>query len=408
MVAYPAQTVTINFDKKLGKPREMKILIVDNTQTFGGAFELAVTLAEFLGKTGKAEPCLVSGQPTKVLSERMNNGIRAHHLHRKARVKIDSMPLGMREICALYNISSKDLPAAFKLAQIARREKADLIHLNNLLNDQPYGVIGAKLAGIPCICSHRDYEYSSRWIRFIEKYVDHHIACSRPIEQNLHELGVPDSKIAYIWDGVDIRKFAPSPPADLNALFGISSGKKVVSIFGRLVDWKGHDVFLKAAAKWLPSHPDSHALIVGGVSDGAPEFEHGLKKLAQDLGIASRVTFAGYRTDIAPLMRASDVLVHASLKPEPFGTVVLEGMACGKPYVAMNEGGPNEMIENGKSGLVVPPRDPEAMANAISSLLADSGFAGRIGDAARARILEHFSAEQFAANHLNLYSRFAA
>jgi glycosyltransferase involved in cell wall biosynthesis len=386
----------------------MKVLIVDNTQTFGGAFELAVTLAEFLEKTGQASPCLVSGQPQEILDQRKNNGVGAYHLLRKQRMKIAHLPLGIREMAALFNISMKDLPAAFKLAKIARHEKADVIHLNNLLNDQPYGVIGAKLAGLPCICSHRDYEYSSPLIRILEKFVDHHIACSKPIERNLHELGVPDSKIAYIWDGVDIRKFAPSAPADLNELFGIPSGKKIVSIFGRLVDWKGHDIFLKAAAKWLPQFPDAHALVIGGVSDGAPEFEPMLRRMAADLGIASRVTFTGYRTDIAALMRASDILVHASLKPEPFGTVVLEGMACGKPYVAMNEGGPNEMIEDGISGLVVRPRDPEAMAKAISSLLSDDEFARRLGAAARERIVRHFSAEEFAANHLNLYRRFAA
>ena len=385
----------------------MNVLIVDNTSTFGGAFELALTLAYSLKDLGHANPCIVSGQPKKVLEQRIGSQIPWYHLHCRGRFDIMKVPVGLRKLSAVYNIGIRDFISGLELARIARKEKAHVIHLNNLLNDQPYGVMASKLAGIPCICCHRDYEYDSKFIRFIEKFVSQHVACSKPIESNLRAIGVPESKIAYIWDGVNLDSFAPGQRADLAKEFGIPRDRKIVSIFGRLVEWKGHEVFLHSAEKWLSQMPGSHALIVGGVSDGDPSYEGRLKKLTVDLGIESRVTFAGFRSDIADLMRASDILVHASLKPEPFGTVILEGMACGRPYVAMNEGGPNEMLEHGKSGLLVPPRDPSAMAEAICKLLSDPNYAQLMGQAARQRAIDHFSSGAFASHHLDLYRKVA-
>ena len=120
-------------------------------------------------------------------------------------------------------------------------------------------------------------------------------------------------------------------------------------------------------------------MIVGDVSDGDPAYGDRLRAMAGELGIADRTTFTGFRADVPQLMRAADVLVHASIEPEPFGTAVLEGMACGRPYVAMNEGGPAEMITSGVHGLLVGPNAPEAMAEALVTLLTRPEVAGEFG-----------------------------
>ena len=150
-------------------------------------------------------------------------------------------------------------------------------------------------------------------------------------------------------------------------------------------------MFLKAARLVVDAVPDAHAIIVGDTADGDPAYRDELETMCRELGIAERTTFTGYQSDIASLMRASDVLVHASTKAEPFGTVILEGMSCGRPYVAMNEGGPPEMIESAVHGLLVGPNQPDEMARADShnperTQRRPSAF----GSAARARSVRAF------------------
>ena len=148
-------------------------------------------------------------------------------------------------------------------------------------------------------------------------------------------------------------------------------------------------------------------MIVGDTADAEPAYGDELRELSRELGIADRTTFTGFRSDIAPLMRASEILVHASIEAEPFGLVVAEGMACGRPNVAMDEGGPPEMIDSGTHGLLVRPDQPEAMARAVITLLTQPETAAAFGLAARARCVERFSAPTIAKRHLELYHELA-
>lgn len=386
----------------------MKVVLVDSTRTFGGAFELALTLAESIGAMPGQAAVLVSSQPPAVLDSRVPSHVTRYFLDRPDWIRFRLGGWAGCFILTLCNLLLRELPAAFRLALIARKEKADLIHLNNLLNSQLFGVLAARLAGVPCVCSHREYEYDSKLVRLIERLAAHHIACSRLIGANLRSLGVAPDKITYLWDGVDTAKFsAQAPSADLRELFGVPAGSKVVSIFGRLVEWKGQDVFLRAAAQVLRAVPGVHFMIVGGVSDGPADYEHTLKNLAQELDLAAHTTFTGYRSDTAALMRASTVVVHASTRPEPFGTVVLEALACGCACVAMDQGGPAEIVEDEVSGLLAPPNDAPALARAIVRILESDDFRAALGKAARARIERHFSAQVFALQHVELYRRLA-
>jgi len=164
----------------------------------------------------------------------------------------------------------------------------------------------------------------------------------------------------------------------------------VLAVFARMHAWKGQHVALDALAQ-LPA--DCHLWVVGAPLFGEQAFEASLHAQAERLGIASRVRFFGFRDDIAPLMRAADVVVHASTFPEPFGRVVVEGMLARRPVVATAAGGVLEIIADGTTGLLVPPGDAAALARAVSALRADPVRAAAMADAGSAVARRAFSVE---------------
>lgn len=170
----------------------------------------------------------------------------------------------------------------------------------------------------------------------------------------------------------------------MRAKFGWQE-RPVIGIIGRLQEWKGQDVFLRAATQVAALHPEAVFAVVGGAVLGwEGDYPVQLRRLADELGIADRVHFAGHQEDVYPWFDACDVVVHASLG-EPFGLVLVEAMALGKPLVATAAGGPTEIIVDGESGLLVPPGDADSMAAAISRVLADDGLRARLATGAPKR-----------------------
>ena len=388
--------------------RPFTVMIVDTTTTFGGAFEIAVDLCKAINRVEGHAAHMISSQPRELLDARLKGVI--PYLHLSGRPwKMNREGSRTKALNVAGNVALREVPMAYKLARYARRHGCSVFHLNNNLNSQMFAAAISRSVGARCVCSYRGYAHPSRLLRALESRVDRHIACSRPIRDHLvNVMGVPEDKIAYLYDPVDTERYSPdATPVDLAAEFGVPPGRKVFAIFGRLVPWKGHEVFLKAARLVVDAVPEAHAMIVGDVSDGNPSYGDRLRALAGELGIADRTTFTGFRADVPQMMRAADVLVHASTEPEPFGTAVLEGMACGRPYVAMDEGGPAEMITSGVHGLLVRPNAPEAMAEALITLLTRPEIADEFGRAARASCVERFSAPTIARQYLELYHEVA-
>jgi glycosyltransferase involved in cell wall biosynthesis len=154
---------------------------------------------------------------------------------------------------------------------------------------------------------------------------------------------------------------------------------------GRLAPWKGQDVFLAAFARSFPAGGVERAVLVGAPLFGEEGYEADLHRLAAELGIADRLEMTGFRDDVSAELARLDVLVHASVIPEPFGQAVVEGMAAGLPVIATEAGGPAEVITNGVDGLLVPPDDRAALAAALRRLSNDPDLRARLGAAARQR-----------------------
>ena len=171
----------------------------------------------------------------------------------------------------------------------------------------------------------------------------------------------------------------------------------LVCLIGRIVSWKGHEYFIKAISHVSNKIPNIKGIIVGDIGldhYGTQElYFRKLMMLIKELKINEKIIFTGFRNDVKRLISAMDIIVHASSNPEPFGLVVIEGMAAGKPVIATAEGGVLDIIEDGVNGILVPCKDSKSMAKAIQKIYHDKKLSKKIGTAARKRIIEKFTIE---------------
>jgi glycosyltransferase involved in cell wall biosynthesis len=198
-----------------------------------------------------------------------------------------------------------------------------------------------------------------------------------------------------VHPGIDIpAPLSESDRVELRARLGLTEDSSVVGIVGRLQPWKGQHRLLIALACLIRANHSVHGLIVGGNAyDLSPGYEPYLHRLAGALGIADHVTFTGQVPDGWKYVQAMDVFVNASIQ-EPFGVVLLEAMAAGLPTVAFASGGPREIIEPGRSGLLVEDITEEGLAAAIEQLIIDPNLRERLGEGARDRVQQRFTARR--------------
>jgi glycosyltransferase involved in cell wall biosynthesis len=225
-------------------------------------------------------------------------------------------------------------------------------------------------------------------LRILTPRMDRLIAVSHAIVRKIDDEGRHGAPISLVYNGVDLHRYDHQEPCcTLREEYGLSEGSQIVGCVARLEPEKGHRTLLAAWPAVLDRAPDAHLLIVG---EGSLRDE--LERLAVDLGVAERVVFAGRRDDIPAITAALDVAVLPSYR-EAQGLVVLEAMALSRPIVASNVGGIPEMLEDGVSGLLVPPHDAVALADAISRLLLDHSLADLLARRGHDVVHDRFSIE---------------
>jgi glycosyltransferase involved in cell wall biosynthesis len=222
------------------------------------------------------------------------------------------------------------------------------------------------------------------------------IACSRYVAAEFGRSWRSSRIVAVVHNGVPVQDpVIPGDGAPVREEFGVPISAPLVVMVSRLQRWKGVHVFLEAAASVARQMPEAHFMVVGGALFALDQdYAAGLHDTVDRLGLARRVRLVGHRSDVAGFFAAADVVVHASIEPDPFPMVLLEAMAAGKPVIASGLGGPRESVENGVTGLLVPPNNPEHLARAILTLLNDPEGMIRMGKAGATRVRERFSAER--------------
>ncbi len=288
----------------------------------------------------------------------------------------------------LLRMAATEIPTALKLRKLVGREGIEVVVLNNDVHYHVGSVIGATLAGIPCICRKAGGIGEGRLFKkYLTPFVSLFIAISRATEKDQRANNPGTRRLAFVYEGVNLELFDPrARGAGTGKALGISPSQKVVAGISRLERGKGHAELLAAAALVAEEHPDTVFLIVG---DG--EMMGELKAQAERLKLSGRVIFTGWQTDVAAVLSITDIFVHCPTTClEGLGIANLEAMAMGKPTIVSENGGLPDAVVDGVTGFIVPPGDERAMARAISRLLKDERLAKRLGANARKRIEEYF------------------
>lgn len=287
-----------------------------------------------------------------------------------------------------------------RIASIVKQSRANVL-FSWMTKAHLYSSLAAKLSGIPALWYQQGVPSNSYWLDKIATMLPACgiLACSKTAAQAQASVR-PSRPVRVVYPGVELDRFEPDKlpsSGELRRQLGLPEDGYLIGIVGRLQRWKGIHVLVEAMPKVLQSYSNAHCIVVGGKHDLEPDYPAYLESRIASLGVQDQVKMVGLQRNVPEWMQAMDVIVHAS-DFEPFGMVIIEAMALGKPVVAGSAGGPTEIITPDLNGILTPFGDADALAYAIVRYLDDPNFAQKSGMAARQRALDfstHFYAKNF-------------
>jgi glycosyltransferase involved in cell wall biosynthesis len=389
-----------------------RVLIVDQGISFGGSAIVAAVIASRM-PGDRYEVHLAAAIPPPLLRLAPATAGRVRQVSKtysyvdqaRAREKWNRLPRTVRRVIGMVDLTrrlGRNRGYAREIAQWIRRERIDILHLNNGFEN-----LEAHLAGHWSQCQLVFHAHGpcgdSRLTRLLARRARHCLAISEPVAASLLAAGVPAVRVMPNPLTVDPVPLSSEDRRAFRERHGVPPGALTIGIVGRIVPWKGQMEFLRAAAVGLRRMPQSLALIIGDVTDDGHRYGEALKSEVERLGLKERVIFTGFIRDPREAFSLLDVLVHSSIEPEPFGLVLTEAMALGIPVVAAASGGPCEILQDGTDGFLRDPKDPEAVGSVLTALLRDQGLRERIGQAGRETAMRKFSPEQYVSRLADFY-----
>lgn len=319
--------------------------------------------------------------------------------------------LGIRTLCD-FALIFRTLKYLLRLGQFIRQQRPEILHTNSLKSAILGGIVG-RMQLVTVIWHIRD-RISGDYlppavalaVRVVARIIPNFIVANS--QATLRALNAKDIPSAVVPSGVDLSRFSIAAGEGGEAGGHPSSGVRLVGLIGRICPWKGQHVFVEAAALVRARYPNIRFQIVGSALFSDQMYERQLRSTIQERSLGDCIELTGFREDVERAIRGLDIVVHASTLGEPFGQVIVQGMACGKPVVATNGGGVPEIVLHGETGLLVPMGDAPAMADAICRLLKDENAARRMGACGYQRVLDHFTIEAAAEKLMGIYESLAA
>jgi len=356
--------------------RKMKILHINTERTWRGGEQQTLNLVVGL-KERRIDCHLVcqAGCPLEAKAERAG---------------VDVIPISMR--------GEIDLAAAFRIRQLIKRYHCDILHSHT-----SHAHSLAYLASIGTvdfsIFRHSFLKLSGLKYRLL---ADYYIAISHKIKDVLLHDGIADQRVFVVHSGIDPQRFKQARGDHLLSEFDIGQNQQVVINVAHLAGHKGQKYLVRAIPQVLAKLPDTRFFIVG-----QGELMDELKETASALGLNRELVFTGFRDDVADFYRIADLFVMSSVQ-EGLGTAVLDALALAKPVVATNTGGLPEIIQDGKTGRLVAPADPAALAEGIVEMLTRTEAAKAMAEAGRAMVQNFFSTDAMVENNIKVYKKVLA
>lgn len=370
----------------------MRILCVASSFGVGGAEKLVVDLLNGLDRS-RFEPALVvlhDGEMTR------------------------SLRPDVRVACGLYEWAG-DPRGVRRLIGLMRSFRPQVVDVIGRDDAALWGRLAARLCRVPVVV-HSDHHGAYHPAQE-PKCFAYHLA-NRPLDRwtrsfvevsnaqrSFHEgLGLPSNRMTLIYSGVDASRYATDGAARGRArrILGLDEDAQVVGCVASLTANKNHDMLLRAVRLVMVNHPRIKCVVVG---DG-PE-RRAIDRKVADMGLEKVVLMLGQRRDIPTILPAIDVLAVVS-KSESFSLVAAEAMACGKPVLATDSGGPREIVIHDETGFLVPSGDVDSLSARLRQLFDDEGLATRMGNAGRQRVLSHFSLASMIRKRQEFYEALAA
>jgi len=323
----------------------------------------------------------------------------------------EKAPLQGVEIVPIQKGGLIDQAAIRKLCELLKAGEIDVIHSHNGRMALS-AAVAVRLAGRGACVATQHFLKPNRLSRhgvtavlsrlahrWVSGQTAHCIAISEAARADmLARKDAPARKITVIPNGIfDPRETSLAAPDAVRRKLGIDPDAPLIVCAARLEPEKDVSSLIAAMGKVRVAHPAVRCVVAGEGSR-----EESLREQIRATGLKETVELLGFRTDALALIAAGDVFVLPSLA-EPFGLVILEAMALGRPVVATRAGGPREIVIDGRTGLLTPPQDPEALAGAICGLLAQPDYRQELALAGRQRFLEQFTAQRMAAQTLEVY-----
>ena len=395
----------------MAKARRYRILHCEFCEdgTTGGSHQALVDIVRLVDRQ-RFEPIVVFYQHNRFIAPLRELGITVHAWDRERRLEREPheqrRPLG--KVASVIGGLRRRL-------RLLRDARIDLVHLNNSPS------VGfddwlpmARWLGIPCVTTvmGSPYEFPTAPLRrALTRRFDRLVAISDPVLESLRLGGYPEAMLTKVNLGVDLEAFTGRvrvPAERMRESLGIPADRLLIVMVGNLREWKGHSVVVSALEQMRPD--TRRRLHVAFVGHARPDDQEHVQRLVARLaqaGATREVSFLGERIDVPDVLNAADVALHASSTfPEPFGLVLVEALALGKPLIASRRGGPIEIVSK-DAGILFDPKDPRELVAAFERLLEHPELRKSMGAAARLRA-QQFTARRMADGMQHLWEELLA
>lgn len=317
---------------------------------------------------------------------------------------------GQRELYAKRGVETGifRITDFFSIVEFIKVRKIDVVHSFYYGNFSGWELVASKLAGVKIfITSRRNMGYWRKarhavFDMFRNNFTDVVIANSYAVrERTITDEKIHPSKVIVVYNGVDFSKYSLDKETEdasrMRARIGIKADEKVVGMVSNIKNIKGYEYFL-AAAKIIKERGHKIKFAVAGEGSDEERF----KRIVDEYGLRGSLVSLGLCKDVSSVFAIIDIFMYSSLS-EGFSNVILEAMACGKPIVATDVGGTSEMLKDGYSGMLVPPRDAESLARATINLLENEKMADNLAANVKSEVAEYFRIEECVSQYEFIY-----